>query len=130
MRLTSYLPSSKSLKILVVDDEFGTRASLGTVLALDGHHAVFADDGDIAMELFEKAQNSFDVIITDHRMYRVSGLDLARGLRGKGFAGKILVLTAHAKSIEQHEYKKLEVAGIMEKPFNIAELRQRIDYVH
>lgn len=122
--------SSKHLNILVVDDEFGTRASLGVVLALAGHHAVFANDGDVALNLFDSTEVPFDLIITDHAMARVSGLDLVRSLRERGFAGEIVVLTAYAGRIEEEEYRKLEVAGIMGKPFDIAELRQWIDCIH
>jgi CheY-like chemotaxis protein len=102
---------------------------LSLVLALAGHHAIFARDGDEALELFEKAQGDFDLIITDHQMVRVSGLDLSRRLREKGFSGEIVVLTAFAGTIDEEEYKKLEVAGIMEKPFDLNELCQWIDCI-
>jgi CheY-like chemotaxis protein len=125
--LTSNPPSATSQNILVVDDEFGTRASLGTVLGLAGHHVVFARDGDQALDLFENDRTRFDVIMTDHQMFRVSGLDLVRALRQKGFAGRIVVLTAYAGTTEKEEYRKLRVAGIMEKPFDVAELRQWIE---
>jgi len=118
------IPAVKGLNILVVDDEAGTRAALAIVLKLSGHRAVFATDGDEALEIFEKSAVPFDLIITDHLMVRVSGLDLVHRLREKGFAGEIVVLTAYAGRIEEQEYRKLEVAGIMEKPFDIGELRK------
>jgi CheY-like chemotaxis protein len=127
--VTSRPDTTKRLNILAVDDEAGTRAALGIVLALDGHHAVFAKDGDEALDVFENAGVTFDLIITDHQMVRVSGLDLVRRLREKGFSGEIVVLTAHAGTIDEEEYKKLEVAGMMEKPFDITELRDWLDCI-
>ena len=103
---------------------------MGVVLSLAGHHTVFAKDGDEALELFEEAPAPLDLIITDHQMERVSGLDLVRGLRNKRFTGNIIVLTAYAGTIEEEEYKKLEVAGIMEKPFDLSELRNWLDRIH
>jgi CheY-like chemotaxis protein len=129
LRLSSNRSSAKPLNILAVDDEAGTRAALSLVLALDGHHAVFANDGDEALNLFENSQRSFDLIITDHQMVRVSGLDLARRLRERGFAGEIVVLTAFAGTFDEEEYKKLEVAGIMEKPFDKNELCRWLDCI-
>jgi CheY-like chemotaxis protein len=123
-------PSSNRLNILVVDDEAGSRAALAVVLQLAGHHAVFAKDGDEALDKFDKAAAPFDLIITDHQMVRVSGLDLVRKLRDKGFGGEIVVLTAYAGTLEEEEYRKLEVSGIMEKPFNITELREWLDCIH
>ncbi len=80
--------------------------------------------------MFDAATTPFDLIITDHQMVRVSGIDLVRRLRDRGFGGEIVVLTAYAGTIEEEEYRKLEVAGIMEKPFNISELRQWLDCIH
>jgi CheY-like chemotaxis protein len=122
--------SSTRLNILAVDDESGTRAALGIVLALAGHHAIFAKDGDEALELFQKSNIAFDLIITDHQMARVSGPELVRQLRDRGFGGEIAVLTAYAGTLDEQEYQKLDVAGIMEKPFDITELTQWIDCIH
>lgn len=124
LTLTTLTTSEKQLNILVVDDEAGTRSALAAVLRLSGHVAHFAQDGDEALEIFEHSDEQFDLIITDHLMVRVSGLDLVRRLRELGFAGQIVVLTAYAGTIEEQEYRKLEVAGIMGKPFDITELRQ------
>lgn len=118
------------MNILAVDDEAGSRTSLDVVLKLAGHRAIFARDGDEALEKFNGSEVPFDLIITDHQMARVSGLDLVRSLRGKGFTGEIVVLTAYTGKLDEQEYKKLEVAGIMEKPFDVAELRQWLDYLH
>lgn len=118
------------MNILVVDDEAGSRVALDAVLKLAGHHALFASDGDEALDVFDSADTPFDLIITDHAMARVSGVDLVRRLREKGFAGEIVVLTAYAGTIEEEEYRKLEVAGIMEKPFDISELRRWIECIH
>ena len=128
--LTTDTTITKRLNILAVDDEAGSRAALAIVLKLAGHNAVFAKDGDEALELFENAEDPFDLIITDHLMLRVSGLDLVRRLREKGFVGEIVVLTAYAGTIEEAEYRKLEVAGIMEKPFDIAELREWLQCIY
>jgi len=127
--ITTNLPAEKQLNILVVDDEAGTRTALDMVLKLAGHRVHFAADGDEALEMFENSVAAFDLIITDHLMVRVSGLDLARQLRERGFAGEIVVLTAYAGRIEEDEYRKLEVAGIIGKPFDLSELRLWLDCI-
>ena len=127
--LSTQKSTRRRLNILVVDDEAGSRAALAVVLQLAGHQALFARDGDEALEMFDSARVPFDLIITDHLMVRVSGLDLVRKLRERGFAGEIVILTAYAGVMEEQEYKKLEVAGIMEKPFDLAELRHWLDCI-
>jgi len=128
--MTAIEPSTKHLNILVVDDEAGTRSALDMVLRLAGHHAIFARDGDEALDVFDHAEARIDLIITDHAMARVSGLELVRKLRERGFKGEIVVLTAYAGTIEEDEYRNLEIAGIMEKPFDLIELRKWIECIH
>jgi len=118
------------MNILVVDDEAGSRKAVDVVLKLAGHHTLFARDGDEALKIFDASPEAFDLVITDHQMVHLSGLDLVRLLRERGFTGEIVVLTAYAGTIEEDEYKKLEVAGIMEKPFDIIELRQWLECIN
>ena len=119
--------SEGRMNVLVVDDELGIRSVLDMVLKLAGHEARFATDGDEGLEMFERAAAPFDVVITDHHMERVSGLEMARGLRSKGFTGDIIVITAYAATFDQREYAALNVMGILKKPFDVGELRRWLE---
>ena len=66
----------------------------------------------------------FDVVITDHRMPRMTGLELVRQLRAKNFGGKILVLSAHLSDEDIRAYEELRVDMMMSKPFDFDELQQ------
>ncbi len=123
-------PSNKHLNILVVDDEAASRSALNAVLSLAGHRGYLASDGEEALGMFERGDVRFDLVITDHLMVRVSGVDLVRRLRERGFLGEIVVVTAYAGRIDEEEYRRLEVAGIMEKPFDLVELRTWIEHIH
>jgi len=112
------------LNILAVDDEEGARASLKIVLRLAGHHASIANDAHEALKLYDDAPEPFDLIITDHAMPGLSGVDLVRKLRGKGYDREVLVLSANVNLAAEQEYKKLGVAGIMAKPFDIKDLKE------
>ena len=54
-----------------------------------------AQDGETALVRVTTEPNSFDVIITDNNMPRVSGIQFVRQLRERRFTGKIVVLSAH-----------------------------------
>jgi two-component system, cell cycle response regulator CpdR len=123
------VPGGRQLNILVVDDEPGARMALSLVLKLDGHHAILAGDAEEALKLFENAAAPFDLVITDHNMSGLSGVGLVRKLREKAFTGEIFVVTAHADMAAEDEYRKLGVAGIMAKPFTIADLRQWLNCI-
>lgn len=122
--MKTWTPSGRRLNILAVDDEAGARSALAIIFKLDRHDAAIAGDGDEALKLFENAAAPFDLVITDHVMPGMSGVDLVRALRKKAFAGCILVLTAHADLAAEQEYRDLGVAGLMVKPFDVTDLRQ------
>jgi len=116
--------NGRRLNILAVDDEEGARTSLKIVLKLAGHHAVLAIDAPEALKLFDEASEPFDLIITDHTMPGLSGVDLVQALRQKGYNGDVLVLSANVDLATEQKYKQLGVAGIMAKPFDIADLKE------
>ena len=88
-----------------------------------------AESGYEALGFMTSAHAPFDLILTDHNMPGMSGLDLVRSLREKRFEGKIIVTTGCKLSIDERRYKKLDVAGIMEKPFDLAVIREWMDCI-
>jgi len=66
----------------------------------------------------------FDVVITDHRMPHMNGLEMVRQLRTKNFGGKILVLSAYLSDDDIQAYEQLNVDMMMSKPFDFEELQQ------
>jgi len=69
------------------------------------------------------AKEPFDVIITDHRMPRMNGLDLVRRLRVRKFEGKIIVLSAYLTKENIQAYEELKVDMMFAKPFDCEELQ-------
>ena len=88
-----------------------------------------AQDGEAALARLTNDPNLFDVIITDNNMPGVSGIQFVRQLRERGFAGKIMVLSAHLSSEVRAAYEALEVDAMIDKPFSIKVLRQTLDRV-
>ncbi len=70
---------TRSLRILVVDDEVGFARSLGRSLRRLGHEPTLALHPDDALALFR--EQSFDAVITDIDMPEMNGVELARSLR-------------------------------------------------
>ena len=70
---------SRSLRILVVDDEVGFARSMARSLRRLGHEPTLALHPVDALALFR--EQSFDAVITDIDMPEMSGIELARSLR-------------------------------------------------
>jgi len=111
------------LRILTVEDEPAVTQMLALLLGGPGAKITNACDGWMALMKIGAAAEPFDVIITDHRMPRVNGLELVRRLRVRKFAGKIIVLSAHLTKENIQAYEELQVDMMFAKPFDVGELQ-------
>jgi DNA-binding response OmpR family regulator len=111
------------LNILVVEDEKALAHIIAMMLGGPASKVTTARNGWEALIKIGLAARPFDVVITDHRMPRVTGLELVRQLRTKNFGGKILVLSAHLTDEEIRAYEELNVDMMMTKPFDFDELQ-------
>jgi len=111
------------LRILTVEDEPAVAQMVGLLLGGPGAKITHAYDGWMALMKIGAAKEPFDVIITDHRMPRMNGLDLVRRLRVRKFEGKIIVLSAHLTKENIQAYEELQVDMMFAKPFDCEELQ-------
>lgn len=116
----------RTCNVLVVDDEKVVRMSLSIILMRPGHKVDSADDGDTALEKIRGAPGHYQVIVTDHAMKKMDGLELVRQLGETGFAGKIIVVTGCLGRDDEEKYRSLGVRGILYKPVDPVELRSAV----
>ncbi|WP_438481778.1 response regulator [Oleiharenicola lentus] len=118
-------PSSagQPLRILYADDMRELRHLIQVCLGRDGHVVETHPDGAEALERLTAAPHDFDVLLTDHHMPRMNGLELVEHLRKTAFVGKILVFSSELDESIADEYRKLGVDYILPKPIVPATLR-------
>src|SRR5690348_9233078 len=112
------------MQILVVEDEKAVAHMIAMVLGGPTAKVSTARNGWEALIKTGATVRPFDVVITDHRMPRMTGLELVRQLRTKNFLGKILVLSAYLSDEDIQAYEELGVDMMMSKPFDFEELQQ------
>jgi len=114
----------RPLHILYADDLRQLREFMGIMLGREGHSIETADDGAQALERLAPDCNSFDLVITDHHMPRLNGLDLVREIRRLPFAGKIIVFSSEINEAVHDQYRTLGVDLILPKPIFPVTFRQ------
>jgi len=123
-------PSTKPLKILVVDDDLRLRQLLERYLHEQGF-AVKAVDGAAAMDK-ALSRELYDLIVLDLMMPGEDGLSICRRLRGQGNDGNdvaIIMLTAKGDEVDRIVGLELGADDYLPKPFNPRELVARIHAV-
>lgn len=116
--------STHPLQILVVEDEKTVAHMIAMVLGGPMSKVVQVKNGWEALIRIGASARPFDVVITDHRMPRMTGLELVRRLRAQNFGGKILVQSGHFSDEDIEAYEELNVDMMMSKPFDFEELQE------
>ena len=115
-RLT-LVQSSKSPRILVVDDEKYVRELLADFLESEGYEVTLAENGTEALRLFE--QQTFEAVFTDVGMPGMSGWELARAIREQDGKIPLAVITGWGEAVGSIEQEEAKVDWVVTKPFSI-----------
>jgi DNA-binding response OmpR family regulator len=114
------------LNILLAEDERAVAFSIAFALKLDGHRIQIVAEGGQAVASINTEPHRFDLLITDHSMPGMTGVELVCQLREASFRGKIMVLSAHLSPENRAAYEALAVDAMVSKPFDVHELRATI----
>src|SRR5688572_1815064 len=107
-------------RILLIEDDAGTSASLKKVLCDEGYGVETTDRGDTGLEQARKEQ--FDVVITDLRLPGLGGLELVEQLHADKPKQPIILMTAHGTTETAIEATKKGACDYLLKPFEADEL--------
>ncbi len=114
-----------SAKILIVDDEANTLASLSRAFRLAGHEAVVCDNAARALELAQA--QSFDLILSDVVMPKRDGLALLEDLRNAGVATPVVMMSGQAHIEMAVRATRLGALDFLEKPLTTEKLLVTVD---
>ncbi|MBP6864235.1 MAG: response regulator [Candidatus Didemnitutus sp.] len=123
---TSSTPHGPKLRVLYADDMAELRDLVKIVLGREGHVIETAIDGSAAHTRAQQTGTPFDLVITDHHMPVMNGLELVRALRDTAFPGKIMVFSSEISPVIHKQYRQLHVDRILPKPVFPATLREAL----
>ena len=113
-------------KVLVVDDSALVRKMAMKLLRSLGHSCDEADDGDVAVSLV-RANGSYDMILMDNQMPRMTGEEATRIIRKElNFAGMIFGVTGNALAEDIQSFIDKGANEVIIKPLNADILEKAI----
>src|SRR5262245_52792180 len=113
-------------RILIAEDAEGLRTLVARGLALDGHEVVTAGDGAEALDLLNRTQDTFALLLTDIRMPIMDGIALAlAAARDHPHLG-ILLMTGYADQRERAGGLESLIHDVITKPFSVGTIRSAV----
>ena len=112
--------SVKKARILVVDDAADTLEMIQRNLTLEGYQVFTAPGVPEAIRFLES--NPVDLVVTDLKMPKVSGIDLIRHVRENFRESEVMMITGYATIEGAVEAVKTGAEEFLAKPFTDEEL--------
>ena len=120
------LTLTKTMRVLVVDDERAVCQSVEKILTRKGHTVEKSLSVPDAIRALE-ANPAFDIILADLMMPQVSGLDLLRMVHERWPAIPVVIMTGYASIASAIEATRAGAIGYLPKPFTPDELEAAIE---
>ncbi|MEJ0084767.1 MAG: response regulator [Pseudomonadota bacterium] len=118
--------TTRSLRVLLIDDDPALIESLRSALQDEGHKVATAGGGQAGIDSFREAQKVgklFDVVITDLGMPYVDGRQVVASVRSMSPGTPIILLTGWGQHVASETEKPPQVDRLLGKPPRIRELR-------
>lgn len=119
-------PVAAQRRIIYADDMRELRELMKVILAREGHAITCVNDGSEALAELTRDSGAFDIVITDHHMPVMNGLDFIRHLRATAYAGKIIVFSSELSPEITAAYHRLNVDAVLLKPIYPHVLREAL----
>lgn len=114
-------------RILLVDDERIILSSVSKVLKILGYEVVAGSSGAEALELFCASPDAFSLVITDHTMPRMTGIELAAQLTKIRPGIPVILCTGFSDTVDREDLGNIGITELLAKPADMQELQEAIE---
>jgi len=110
--------------VLLVEDEEAVRELAGEFLRSSGYHVIVGKDGLDALEKTEQEAKAIDMLVTDVKMPRMRGTELAQRLKRAQPRIKIVYMSGYLEHDSDEEF--VADSAHLQKPFSRETLLKKL----
>jgi two-component system, OmpR family, response regulator QseB len=114
------------MRVLLVEDDELLGDGICSGLKHYGHTVDWVKDGKSAQEAVTSAQESFDVVVLDLGLPKMSGLEVLRNIRERNITTPVVILTARETIDDRVKGLDAGADDYLTKPFDLDELCARM----
>ena len=107
--------------LLLVDDEERILSALCRELRKENYDIVTAGTPELALQL--AAERRFDIVLSDHKMPGMTGLQLLERLREQQVDAALMLITGWTEEIPREALERVGVRALITKPWDGARLK-------
>lgn len=115
--------------VFVIDDEESVRSVTVQALERTGFTVETAVDGESAIARLREVPDAFSVILLDYTMPRLDGGETLREIRRINPHAQVILMSGFPEEEARERIDGAVLAGFIQKPFDIATLRRRVEGV-
>ncbi|PJZ28487.1 hybrid sensor histidine kinase/response regulator [Leptospira kmetyi] len=110
--------------ILLVEDEQMIREPLTHYLSRIGYDVVAAEDGEIALDLFEKHKDRIQIVICDLNLPKRNGLEVLKKIRSTFSEIPLILASGYMDPQCRDAMEPLGLHRVIQKPYDFKTIRQ------
>lgn len=116
-------------RVFVIDDEESVRSVTVQALERTGFTVETATDGEVAIARLREDPDAFAVILLDYTMPRLDGGETFREIQRINPHARVILMSGFPEQEARERMDGAALAGFIQKPFDIATLRRRVEDV-
>jgi len=124
--VTSPPVAGGSETVLVVDDETDIRQIIRRVLDRDGYKVLEATSGSEAVSIAEHLDGPIDLLITDVRMPKMHGVEVAAAVKALRPQIEVLLISGYTEDANLSAHTEGDGLAFLAKPFRPSQLADRV----
>jgi CheY-like chemotaxis protein len=118
---------ANSPRILVAEDDAGVRRLNTDALVGLGYHVDAAEDGAVAWDSLQI--KAYRLLITDHNMPRMSGIELIKKIRTSSMTLPVILVSGEMPTRELEQCSWLRISATLPKPYVVTDLLKIVNDV-
>lgn len=120
-------PAKPAHRILLLDDDDDIREICVETLVHKGYHVDAAADGEAGWKALQARK--YDLLITDHEMPKLSGLELVKKVCSSRMPLAVIIASGSLSPGELKRHPAIQIAAALPKPFSPDELLKTVQHV-
>ena len=113
-------------RVLVIDDEEMVRTLLSDLFKTYGYSILLADEGQQGIDLYRENHQNIQLVLVDMTMPNLDGKATVKELMKIDKNVKVLLMSGYSEQEVMNEFESTILEGFLSKPFNCAELMEKV----